>query len=55
MLIELKAETPHGEWAAKLAHALNLTAAGSNTAGSRLMTLARNLPLLEQRQPNAAG
>lgn len=53
MLIELKEVTAHGEWAAKLAHALNLTPAGANTSGSRLMKLARNLPLLEQHRPDS--
>lgn len=49
MLIDLKAVTAHGEFNAKVTRVLLLNKMDS----SRLMTLARNLPLIEQRRPES--
>ena len=49
MLIELKAETPHGEFAEKYSRVNGLT----QPVVSRLMTLARHLPLLQQHKPDS--
>lgn len=50
MLIELKEQTPHGEFKNRTRAALQ---GASNDTGERLMTLARHLPLLEQHQPDS--
>ena len=49
MLIELKEVTPHGEFSEKYSRVNGLT----QPVVSRLMTLARNLPLLEQHRPKS--
>lgn len=52
MLIELKAECQHGEFLPNLARVLGIEKKESaNAAASKLMTLARNLPLLQERKP----
>ena len=49
MLIELKAVTAHGEFLPKVTSVLLL----NKMDASRLMTLARNLPMLEQHKPDS--
>ena len=49
MLIELKAITAHGEFLAKVTSVLLL----NKMDASRLMTLARNMPMLEQHKPDS--
>lgn len=49
MLIEMKAETPHGEFLANSQRATNL----KDKQVNNLMTLARHLPLLEDKRPDS--
>ena len=49
MLIELKAECQHGEFLPNLQRAVNIKQA----MAYNLMTLARNLPLLEEKKPES--
>jgi hypothetical protein len=54
MLIDLKAVTAHGEFLPNLTRVLGIEKKEhANVAASRLMTLARNLPLIEQRKPES--
>ena len=48
-----KLETPHGEWASKLAHALSLSKPASNTKASILMRLALHRNLIEEHKPDS--
>jgi hypothetical protein len=55
ILIELKEDkeqTPHGTWGPKLATLLNMeTRAAANTLASRLMRIAKHMPMLELKKP----
>lgn len=52
MLIELKEVTPHGEFEANVTRVSQIeSGVAARKWASRLMTLGRNLPLLEQQRP----
>ena len=54
MLIELKAECKHGEFVSNLTRVLGIEKKETaNMAASRLMTLARNQPLIEEKKPES--